>query len=140
MRARHDGDAARPMKECDPIGNDRRRARKERVLGDDPHCVRCGIADFDALLPLNRRLLEDHHVLGRASDPRSTIPLCRNCHAWMTERLADAGVSMEEQPTRVATLAQQLRALSATMYMLGDVAWKAAERAAALASPPEPGP
>jgi hypothetical protein len=77
------------LPEPDPIGADRRRARKRDKLPPDAQCMRCGIRDPDVLLPGSVPLLEEHHVLGRAAAPDLTVVLCRNCHAILTGRQHD---------------------------------------------------
>lgn len=57
--------------------NRRRRARRDRRLGPDARCARCGCSD--------PRVLEAHHIGGRANDPHSVVIYCRNCHAIVEE-------------------------------------------------------
>ena len=68
--------------------------RLQRLGGLQPVCIRCGCREVEALtgvpyalLPpeLQRRLIEWHHPAGRKVDPTFKVPLCRNCHAIMTE-------------------------------------------------------
>jgi len=113
--------------ERDPIGNDARRAARERVLGERPVCVRCGIAEFDVLLPVKRRLLQEHHLGGRAHDAQLTWPLCANCHLWITERLAEAGVSMREQPDELARTVHWFRGISVALRMLAEACTRRAD-------------
>src|SRR5258706_587809 len=95
----------------DPIASEARRAKRERLLGDSPACVRCGLAEIDSLIAVKRGVLEAHHVVGRANDEDLTVALCRNCHAVVTERYRDAGVSLNRPPTVLHQLAAILRAL-----------------------------
>ncbi len=75
------------------------RIRVERRLQrlGSPHaiCVLCGFDRPEALtlvrldLPpdgIRRRLVERHHPLGKRAAPDFTVPLCRNCHAVITEQ------------------------------------------------------
>jgi hypothetical protein len=77
------------LAEPDPIGADRRRARKQAKLPPDARCLLCGISDPDVLLRAAATLLEEHHVLGQAAAPDLTAVLCRNCHAMLTGRQHD---------------------------------------------------
>jgi len=61
--------------------NRRRRARRDRRLGPDARCARCGCTD--------RRVLELHHIGGRKNDPKSVVVYCRNCHAIVEEKQRD---------------------------------------------------
>ncbi len=103
----------------DPIASEARRAKRERLLGDSPACVRCGLAEIDSLIAVKRGVLEAHHVVGRANDEDLTVALCRNCHAVVTERYRDAGVSLNRPPTVLHQLSAILRAQSALLIDLG---------------------
>lgn len=100
------------MLERDPIGNDARRAKRERTLGPDSMCLLCGYARPDGLRSVPRRLLEAHHVLGRANDAALTVLLCRNCHAEITEENQTHGVSMRPPVSTPARVVASLRALA----------------------------
>jgi hypothetical protein len=78
----------------DPIGNEVRKARRERRLGPNAVCVLCGFADPAALVLVHRSLLEKHHPFAVAHVPGATVPLCRNCHALQTERMRDAAIPL----------------------------------------------
>jgi len=84
---------------ADPIGTAARQARRERRFGSGTACVRCGITTPETLVPVKRRFLEAHHVCGRANDAGLTVPVCRNCHAILTERQQAAGVTFALPPT-----------------------------------------
>jgi hypothetical protein len=43
---------------------------------------------------LPRTMFEKDHVVGRAHDPEFTFPICRNCHAIITDERLRAGISM----------------------------------------------
>jgi hypothetical protein len=76
-------------------------------LGSDAACVLCGYQNPFALIAVPRTLLEAHHIFGRKRDPKSTVKLCRNCHAEITEELRRAGVPMvrEHDPRKRAAYA-----------------------------------
>ena len=85
------------MSRPDLIGNEVRKARRERRLGPNAVCFLCGFADPAALLLVQRTSLERHHVFGVGHIPRATVPLCRNCHALLTEQMLDAAVPLAGQ-------------------------------------------
>jgi hypothetical protein len=85
--------------EHDPIQNDVRRARRERVLGPDAACALCGVTTPEALLRVDRSLLQAHHVLSEAIDDTFTVPVCRNCHAILTEGQLRQGCAFQPQRT-----------------------------------------
>ncbi len=98
--------------EPNPIQNDARKARRRRQIGADAACVRCGLTNLECLIPTKRSLLEAHHVAGNAHDEALTVPLCRNCHAILTEGQRDAGVDMLPQPTVLHRIAAALASLA----------------------------
>lgn len=109
------------MPESDPIGNDRRRARKAAKLPADALCVLCAEAEPEKLLPVERRLLEAHHVLGEGTAPELTVALCKNCHAAQTQLQLDAGVEFRRRRrTLLETVASVLVALGVFLSALGD--------------------
>jgi hypothetical protein len=71
------------------------------------YCLACGISEVHQLVPtgakkLNRkglRLLEQHHLVGKANHAKLAITLCRNHHAELTARNMDCGVSMKTPET-----------------------------------------
>jgi hypothetical protein len=79
----------------DRIGREVRRARRERDLGENPVCI-CGYSNPYSLMRGKRRLLENHHLFGKANDPDAIVILCRNCHGEITEANRDAGISMRK--------------------------------------------
>jgi hypothetical protein len=103
----------------DPITNVTRRGKREQILGDDPACILCGLANIDSLTLVQRSLLEAHHLVGRANDGELTAPLCRNCHAAVTEGYRDAGVPLNHPPTLLHKLAAILRGVGAMLTALG---------------------
>jgi len=82
----------------------RRRRKQERFGRLNPICVICGNGNLETLAEVTpewlrqrvppERLIELHHVFGQQSEPRAVIPVCMNCHRSLTERLAQAGISM----------------------------------------------
>ncbi len=106
--------------EHDPIQNDARRARRERTLGPDAACILCGTTTPEALLRVNRSLLEAHHVVTQAHDDALTLPVCRNCHALLTEGQHLHGVIFQQRSTIPERIAVILTALSAFFHTLGD--------------------
>jgi hypothetical protein len=92
-----------------PIRTAAREMRRLERLGDGPLvCVLCEYVDPVALIPVTEEwlrakgvpssLFEDDHVVGRAHDPKFIFPICRNCHAVLTEDRLRAGVSMRPAP------------------------------------------
>jgi hypothetical protein len=108
------------MPEPDPIKNDRRRARKAAKLPPGASCLLCPEAAPERLLPVERTLLEAHHVLGEGIAPDLVVVLCKNCHAEQTQRQLDAGVEFSrERRTVLETAASVLIALGVFLLSLG---------------------
>ena len=79
----------------------RRQAEALEQLGtEQPRCIYCGNTDP---LIVRRRRIENHHIVGRKSDPMD-VPACLNCHAVASEALRDADVPMvcEKEATAFA--------------------------------------
>jgi hypothetical protein len=72
------------------------------------------------LVPVSKRFLEDHHVVGESHDPILTVPLCRNCHYLATENLLLSDVSMLPEPNPVKRVAIILRGLAVHFEMLAE--------------------
>lgn len=102
----------------DPLGNAARSAARERRFTPDAACIRCGITTPETLVPARRSFLEAHHVCGKANDAGLTIPVCRNCHAVLTERQQAAGVTFAAPPTLLHQIASALESLLAFLYDL----------------------
>ena len=111
------------MIDRDPIGTDRRAARRDRRLGWGPRvCLRCGSTDPVSLVPtsaswLRERgalstLFEDHHPCVEAHEPELTQLICRNCHAMVHEGLLRTGVSLRPEPNAELREALRLEALA----------------------------
>jgi hypothetical protein len=107
-----------------PIRTARRTAFREARLGKDALCLLCGYGCLESLTKISRkwleskgvpqdcidRLLEGHHVVGKAHDPNLLITLCLNCHREITEGLAREGVSMRPEKNISKLVALILRA------------------------------
>jgi hypothetical protein len=78
------------------------------------------------LIPVKKRFLEAHHVLGESHDADLTILLCRNCHYRATENLLRADVQMLPEPGPIKRAVIMLRGLSVHHAMLGDTLWNLA--------------
>jgi hypothetical protein len=76
------------------VGRETREELRRRRLGDNPACVICGETDRVALRRAARKLVEFHHLAGRANDPELGIDLCLNHHAILTEQLRDHGAML----------------------------------------------
>ena len=118
--------------EQDPIRTDGRAMRRERRLGADAACALCGVTTPAALTLVNRSLLEEHHAAARAHDGALTVPVCRNCHAILTEGQLRAGVSFAPEASAPERLAAALRALGAFLCDLGARLIEWADRLAAF--------
>jgi hypothetical protein len=55
-----------------------------------------------------KMLLENDHVYGRNHDPEFIVPLCRNCHAEVTEDRLRAGISMRPESNPIARVVLML--------------------------------
>lgn len=103
---------------ANPMNAAARHARRERRFNPDTACVRCGITTPETLVPVKRRFLEAHHVCGQAHDDALTVPVCRNCHAVLTEAQHAAGVVFQAPPTILHQLASALASLFAMLHEL----------------------
>lgn len=119
---------ADPSPHPNPMKTAARRARRANRFEAHAACVRCGITTLETLVPLKRRFLEDHHVCGQANDAALTVPVCRNCHAVLTERQQAAGVTFATPPTILHQIAAALESLFAFLYELCErgMGWVAA--------------
>lgn len=123
------------MPDSDPVGKAVREQRRRERLGENPVCVLCDVDDPRALVPADPRLIEEDHVFGRQRDPDTTVPLCRNHHAILTEERRDAGISMQSGPNPLEETAQKHRSLGLFFRRLGnalcedaEAIWDAVER------------
>lgn len=99
-----------------------REARRIQALGDIPSV--CAFCSYEGLvIPVTvkwlkahgvpKKLLEDHHVVGRKHDSKLMIPLCRNCHGECTEGLLREGIDMRFQRDPRERIALTLEAQAA---------------------------
>lgn len=117
------------MRDQKPIRTARRRTRRLKKFGSDhPTCLYCGCPEVALLIPVTKRFLEAHHLLGESHDPNLTVLLCRNCHSLATENLLRADVNMLPEPDQIKRTAIMLKALSVHHRMLADTHWRLATR------------
>ena len=102
----------------DPIRADARRANRARRFGPGAACARCGLVTPETLISAQRSILEAHHACGRENDG-ATVPVCRNCHAILTEGQRAAGAPLAPPPT---VLHQIAAALASFFAFLADLA------------------
>jgi CRISPR/Cas system-associated protein Cas10 (large subunit of type III CRISPR-Cas system) len=96
-----------------PIQTARRLSRRE----EQDRCTICG-----------RKLpIEMHHVAGRNFDAELTGPLCKACHAQVTENLRRANVDMRYTPDSVERVRRSLKATAVFLRMLAEALWRWAE-------------
>ena len=110
--------------EKDPVKNDRRRSRRARHLGEDAVCLLCGYHRYlRGLIKVDRRFLEEHHLLGWVTDDTLTAWLCLNCHAEVTEDQLTHGVDFNPPPGRSVEeqVSDRLRAAGPFLVRLGDI-------------------
>jgi hypothetical protein len=72
----------------------------------------------------HRRFFEEHHVFGWMQDSNTTLALCFNCHALVTEGLLQAGVEMKRETNPIKFAQVVFRALSVHLRILSDACWK----------------
>jgi hypothetical protein len=106
----------------DPIGRDARKSRRDRRLGSNAACVVCGKQNPVALMRVNRSLLEEHHVAGRANDDLLVAIICRNCHAVLSEGQRDSSLELchANERTSLEQLESVLLGLSDFFDQLGQ--------------------
>ena len=102
-----------------PVQDAVRRQRRTDRLGPDAACALCGVRTPEALIVVDRSLLERHHVVGRANDGDLTVPVCRNCHAVLTEGQLAHGVPLSRPRSDRERIANGLHALGAFLPDLG---------------------
>jgi hypothetical protein len=100
---------------------------RERLGAKPPVCIYCGYEELVALRRISRKLLPEHHVLGRKHDSGLFVIACLNCHAVAHETLTDAGVDLRPQRDPVKRVAAMLRAEAVHLEMLADSMRKQAE-------------
>jgi hypothetical protein len=106
---------------------DARQRRRTHRFGPDARCLLCGFERPEAFIAIDaafirryKEFFESHHVVGRANDPDLIVPLCRNCHAIITEGYRGAGVSLRPPATVLHRLLAALLSLSVFLPALGD--------------------
>ena len=101
-----------------PVRAARRKTElRERLGAERPACAYCGYEELVALRRVSRKLLSEHHVLGRNHDPDSVVFACLNCHAVMHELLSNAGVELQPATDPVIRVATMLRAEAVHLEM-----------------------
>ena len=108
------------MIDKDPIRTDARREARNGRLGANPVCVLCPERRVDALIPIARGFLQQHHVSMKANDRRLVIPLCLNCHAVLTEKYRTAGIPFTAPETVLHRVIACLRGVGAFLPDLGQ--------------------
>ena len=100
-------------------------------LGDHPVCLFCGCSEPMLLRPITReffekhqRFFEEHHVFGWMIDSVTTLALCFNCHALITEKLLQAGIAMQRESNPIRFARVVLRTLAVHLRMLSDACWR----------------
>ena len=127
------------MKNIHPLQAAKRESRRLAKLrakpSEQPVCLICGCAEPMLLRPITkeffekyRRVFEDHHVFGRKLDPETTLALCLNHHALITEGFLRAGIEMKSETDLVKFAEAIFRAQSVHLRMLSDASWKFADR------------
>lgn len=107
------------MQEDNPIKNQLREDRRTERLGESPACLLCGFSKPAALTLKSRSWLEKHHVFLRGNDPRTTAPLCLNCHRIVTDAACAAG-AMQPTSTCLERFQMMLRSLGSFLVELGE--------------------
>ena len=99
----------------------RREAELREKLGTErPSCIYCGYGELVALRRISRKLLPEHHVLGRKHDSDLFVIACLNCHAVTHELLSNAGVELQPVSDPVMRVATMLRAEAVHLEMLAS--------------------
>ena len=120
------------MREKDPIQNDIRKRRWTRRFGPKPICVLCRFDRPEGLVLVPWSMIEGHHVFGKAHNPDVKVPICRNCHAIVTELNRRTGVSMDPPADLLEHVIAVLRALGTFFPLVGDAFFKLADQLSRL--------
>jgi len=123
------------MKNIHPLQAARRETKRLAKFlvkpGERPVCLFCGCAEPLLLRPItkaffekHRGFFEEHHVFGWMLDTCTTLALCFNCHALVTEGLRQAGVEMKRETNPIKFAQMIFRALSVHLRILSDACWK----------------
>ncbi|HJQ00115.1 MAG TPA: HNH endonuclease signature motif containing protein [Jatrophihabitans sp.] len=106
-----------------------RRPLVNMLMASNPLCIRC----------LSKPAVDPHEVLprgrgGSITDPANCVPLCRECHTWIGENIAEAEVGgwlRRTNPPKCPTCKARLMKLTGddAGYLCGvcQLAWSAAE-------------
>jgi hypothetical protein len=118
----------------DPTKTAVREARRRKLLGSHPVCVRCCEDRPEAF--------QWHHTGGREHDPDRESLRCRNCHAVVSEGQRRADVDLTPQANPLDREIARLRAVAVDLRDAGDAEDRAAARlekyrASLDAKPPE---
>ena len=111
-------------KDKNPKKTARREARQRRRVPRDACCIFCGESD--------PRVLEMHHVLGRAHEPDVTAPVCTNCHRKESDRQIREEVPLSGTDNLPDRLAAILGALAAFLRSLADLLDRLADQVKAF--------
>ena len=123
------------MKNVHPLKTAKRKAKRFKALlaklGEHPVCLFCGCLEPMLLRPVTKeflekhqRLFEEHHVFGWMIDPVTTLALCFNCHALITEGLLQAGISMMREFDPIKFSQAVFRTQAVHFRMLSDACWR----------------
>ncbi len=134
------------MIDSDPFKTARRSLRRRARLGAIPRaCILCDCIDPVALIPVSKSqleakglpatLFEKDHIVGRAHDPEFTFPLCRNCHAIITDERLVVGITMLSEPDDNERAALRLDALALFEETVAEALRRWAEETAKADSP-----
>jgi hypothetical protein len=116
------------MKNLHPLRTARRKGDRLKKLGcKNPFCLLCLCSNPMLLRSVTRSFLEEHHIFGVANDRETTLALCFNCHALVTESLAQAGVTMTPEPNRIKLASNMFRAFAVHHEHLGKAAGRFAD-------------
>jgi len=94
-------------------------AKQRRRLPPDAACVACGES--------NSKVLELHHVAGRAHECDLTATLCKNCHGKATEGQLREEVELRATDTFLERIAAVFGSLAAFFRFLADAFDRLAE-------------
>jgi len=112
----------------DPMDAPRRKRRRQQRLGPDAICATCGERNPDALLRVDRSLLERHHALGAANAPEATIVVCLNCHARFSAAQQDDGFPLAPLATVLERGLAVVAGAGSSLGVISDALLEWAER------------
>jgi hypothetical protein len=102
-----------------PVKTAVRSTRRKRRLGNGEHvCLLCGYSEPPALIPVTKKFLEDHHIVGWQRDSELISVLCRNCHALVSEDLLQEAIDMQRETNPNVLVASMLDALAVFLATL----------------------